>query len=99
MSWKTIDTRPDEGESIAYDPVSKKQDVCYATTEDTYGYLDVTSSGVPYSDKRGKVGSRKSCSAAQCDGEYGPDHDEFMGRRATHWQPLPEPPSELPRTE
>lgn len=99
MSWKPIETRPDDGEFLAYDPVSKKQDVCYATTEDVYGYLDVTVSGRPYSSDRGKVGSRKSCSPVQSDGEYGPDHDEFQGGRATHWQPLPEPPLELPHTE
>lgn len=28
--WKTIDSRPPEGEFLAYDPVSGKQDVCRA---------------------------------------------------------------------
>lgn len=26
--WQTIDTAPETGEFLAYDPVSKKQDVC-----------------------------------------------------------------------
>lgn len=90
--WKPIDTRPEEGEFIAYDPVSGKQDVCYAVTTDVYGYLNVTSSGRPYSSDRGKIGTRKSCEASQTDGEYGPDDDDFQGDRATHWMPLQEPP-------
>jgi hypothetical protein len=31
--WQKMDTRPDEGEFLAWDPVAKKQDVCHATSE------------------------------------------------------------------
>mgnify|MGYP001009841731 CR=1 FL=1 len=92
MEWQPIETRPEEGEFLAWDPVARKQDVCCATYENIYGALDVTVSGIPFSSRRGKIGVRPSCRATQFDGELGPDDDEFQGDRATHWQPLPEPP-------
>ncbi len=93
MEWMPIETRPDEGEFLAYDPVSGKQDVCYATTTDVFGHVDgLTQSGRPFTTRRGKIGTRKSCSATQSDGEYGPYDEDFQGERATHWKPLDPPP-------
>jgi len=34
------------------------------------------------------------CFQVQCDGIFGPEEDEFDGTRATHWQPLPNPPKD-----
>lgn len=87
-----MNTRPDEGEFLAYDPVSGKQDVCHAVTRDIYGHLDLKPSGSPLTTTRGKIGCLKSCEAVQQDGEYGPMEDEFHGDRATVWMPLPPPP-------
>lgn len=94
MNWQPIETRPDEGEFYAWDPIARKQDVCYGTMTDVYGYLDTTISGKPFSSARGKVGIRKSCEASQQDGEFGPEDDEFQGSRATHWHPLLDSPSD-----
>ena len=94
MDWLPIETRPEGGEFLAYDPISGKQDVCYADTLAIYGYLDVTQSGTPFSTRRGKIGERPSCEAVQQDGEWGPSDSDFQGDRATHWMPLPAPPSE-----
>lgn len=98
--WHPIETRPDEGEFLAYDPISDKQDVCYATTEDVFGCIDgLTISGKPFTTKRGKIGKRNSCEATQSDGEYGPEDDDFQGGRATHWQPLPPKPVTPPQPQ
>lgn len=78
--WQLIETRPDEGEFLAWDPGARKQDVCVPTIVSIY-------------EKRVKVGERKSCEAAQSDGVYGPYDDEFQGDCATHWRPLPSPPT------
>ena len=69
--WQPIETCPEDGEFLAYDPVAGKQDVC------TF-----------WAEIRGK----RYVLAVQLDGEYGPGDHEFMGDRATHWMPLPEPP-------
>lgn len=96
MIWRPIETRPDEGEFLAWDPVAQKQDVCIACTEAIYGHLDMTKSGRPFSSRRREIGKRNSCYSTQSDGEYGPSDDEFQGDRATHWAPLPEPPVSSP---
>lgn len=85
--WRPIETRPDEGEFYAYDPISGTQDVCRASVNDVYDYIDKVN-GTPFTTRRGKVGERKSCDAVQSDGEYGPYEDQFQGDRATHWAPL-----------
>lgn len=90
--WQEIETCPDEGEFLAYDPVSGKQDVCTMIIESVYGPLDLTTTGIPYTSRRAKVGTRRSCTQVQEDYEYGPDDDQFQGERATHWMPLPTPP-------
>jgi len=77
--WKPIETRPEDGEFLAWDPVSGKQDVCQSILKmrivDGKACYDVP-----------------SCAAVQQDSEYGPDEDEFQGHRATHWMPLSSPP-------
>jgi hypothetical protein len=93
MEWHPIETRPDEGEFLAWDPIASKADVCHATTAEIWDYLDKTATGRPFTTRRGRVDERKSCEAVQQDGEYGPDDDEFQGYRATLWAKI-EPPNE-----
>lgn len=38
--------------------------------------------------------SFKRVSSCQSDGEYGPHYEDFNADRATHWMPLPPPPSD-----
>jgi hypothetical protein len=92
MNWLKIETRPDEGEFLAWDPVARKQDVCRATMENIYADVRLDFTRDPFLSRREKIGQRKSCEAAQMDGEFGPDDDEFRGDRATHWAPLLPPP-------
>jgi hypothetical protein len=90
--WLPIESRPDEGEFLAYDPISGKQDVCHATTRTVYERFFDADSSFPGILGTRKVAEIRSCEASQYDGEYGPSDDEFEGDRATHWMPLPPPP-------
>lgn len=93
MEWKPIETRPDEGEFLAWDPIAKKADVCVSSVEEIYGYMDTTVTGRPITTRVGRTGSRKSCRSTQSDGEYGPEKEDFQGERATLWCAI-EPPND-----